>query len=260
MQGGATSAQGGASSADGGAVHSAGAPNTLAMPPVCVPVAEQCNGKDDNCDGVIDEGCPAGLAMGNGAQRKSLGDSLGGGDFAETCAVDEVLVGLRVGVGAWVDQITAVCQTFSLHANTQADPYQYSVSLGASRDLTPHPATTTSAIQDLICRAGTVMVGVHISQQHTALSQATDQIVIPQLSVDCAEPVLRLAGAMSHVEWQDPQRIGPVSGAFAASDAWFENDQPDTTQLLVGLHGASGAWVDRVGLTASLLSVALQSE
>jgi len=33
----------------------------------------------------------------------------------------------------------------------------------------------------------------------------------------------------------------------------------DAAQVLVGFHGASGLWVDRVGLTASSLSVALQS-
>ncbi|HEY3668332.1 MAG TPA: hypothetical protein VGL19_20155 [Polyangiaceae bacterium] len=255
--GGAPAAEGGAPSAQAGATQSGGGP---AKPPVCVPVAEQCNGTDDNCDGVIDEGCPAGLAMGNGAQRKSLGDSWGGGDFAETCAADEMLVGLRLGVGAWIDQVTAVCQTYALHAGTQTVPYQYSVALGALRYLTPHPAATTSEVQDLICRAGTVMVGVHISQQHTALGQATDQIVIPQLSVDCAEPLLRLAGATPHVEWQKPEQIGPVSGDFAGWDAWFEGDRLDPTQVLVGFHGASGAWVDRVGLTASSLSVALQTE
>jgi hypothetical protein len=225
-----------------------------------VPVAEQCNGNDDDCDGVIDEGCPAGLAMGNGAQRKSLGDSWGGSDFAETCAPDEMLVGLKLGVGAWIDQVTAVCQTYSLHANTQTVPYQYSVALGAQRQLAPHPPTTTSEVQDLICRAGTVMIGVHISQQHTAVDQDTDQIVIPQLSVDCAEPVLRLAGVTPHVEWQNPEQLGPVSGDFAAPEAWFEGDRLDAAQVLVGFHGASGVWVDRVGLTASLLSVALQSE
>ena len=225
-----------------------------------MPAPEQCNGLDDNCDGVVDEGCPVGLTPSNAIERKSLGDSEGGSDFAETCADNELLVGLKVGVGAWVDQITGVCQTYALYTNKQALPYQYSLALGAKRDLTAHPPTTTSAIQELTCRDGTVMVGVHISQQHTAFDQDTDQVVIPQIWIDCATPSVHMSDAPPQLQWQDIEHIGPATGSFAAPDAWFESDTIDPNQVLVGFHGAAGAWIDRVGLTASSLSVALHSQ
>jgi hypothetical protein len=275
--GGATSDSGGASSggaasggvasggtASGGAapVASAGGPDAAGtsgqMPPVCMPMPEQCNGLDDDCDDVVDEGCPT-LSPGSVVQRRALGDSVGGTDFSDSCANNEVLVGLRVGVGAWVDQITPVCQTYFLRSITQTVPAQYSFALGTKRDLTAHPPTTTSEIQELTCRDGTVMVGVHISQQHTAFDDDTDQVVVPQIWLDCAAPILNIAAAPAQLQWQNIEHVGPATGSFAAPDAWFESDTLDVTQVLVGFHGAAGAWIDRVGLTASSLSVALES-
>lgn len=40
----------------GGIVGTGGAPGTGGMQPACVPVAEICNGKDDDCDGLSDDG------------------------------------------------------------------------------------------------------------------------------------------------------------------------------------------------------------
>jgi len=263
QSGGAASSSGGASPvAQAGATDAAGAPDLLPpiTLPVCVPALEQCNGVDDDCDGVVDEGCPVAFSRSDAVQRESLGDSDDGSDFAETCAANEVLVGLKVGVGAWIDQVTAVCQKYSLSTNTQTVPYQCSFPLGTQRELAAYPPTTTSPLQELTCRDGTVMVGVHISQQNTAFDQYTDQIVVPQIWLDCAALFLDVTDAPPQLQWQTIEPAGPVTGSFAATDAWFESDTLDTTQVLVGFHGATSTWVDRVGLTASSLSVVLKPE
>ena len=233
----------------------AGAPDPV---PTCF--AEVCNGRDDDCDGIADEGCPTALSAGNPVQRKALGDSPGGTVFADTCAADELLVGLSLGVGGWLDQGSAVCQHFELRTNTQVTPYRYSLGLGAKRSLAPHPSSTTSAVNELVCRDGTVMVGLRISQQHRAFGADSDSVVIPQLAIQCALPAMRLDASNPRLEWQGAVEVGPVSGQIANASAWFESDQLDENQLLVGFHGASGAWLDRLGLTASPVHVILQSD
>ena len=250
----AGAASGGATPvADAGAAGAAPEP-----PPPCV--AELCNGKDDDCDGATDEGCPVGLAPSNAVQRKPLGDSTGGSPFAETCANDELLVGLTLGVASWLEQGTAICQKYSLSTNKQQPTYRYSLGFGERRALAAHPATSTSPARELSCAPGSVMVGLRVSQQHTAYGQPGSFIVIPQVSIQCAEPRVDLTGGAARVVWQDAVLVGPVSGGFANGGAWFESDLLTNGELLLGLHGASGIWVDRLGLTAGSVRVMLAAE
>ena len=246
--------------ASGGAPPEAGAAGAPDPMPVPICVAEVCNGRDDDCDGVADEGCPRALSAGNPVQRKALGDSPGGTVFADTCADDELLVGLSLGIGAWLDQSSAICQHFELHTNTQVTPYRYSLGLGAKRSLAPHPLSTTSVVTELVCRDGALMVGLRISQQHTAFGQDSDSVVIPQVAIQCAEPAMQLDAKNPRLEWQGAVEVGPLSGQFANTSAWFETDQLQTNEALVGFHGASGSWLDRLGLTASPVHVVLQSD
>ena len=258
------SAGAGGSSAAGSSAggSSAGGPPVLPPPPSCsVGAAEQCNGYDDDCDGVLDEGCPSAIAPASSAvQSKPIGDSTGGSPFADTCAANEILVGLSVAAGAWVDQVTAICEQYGLHTDTLAVPFQYSMSLMGRHNLAAHPTTSTSAVSELSCSAGMVMVGVRVSQQHSALGDDADHIVIPQIWIECAQPSLNMAAAVPLVVWHDAVEVGPVSGGVANGEAWFEKTMLDASQLLVGFHGATGAWIDSVGLTASPLRVLLQSE
>jgi hypothetical protein len=251
--GDASAGSAGASGGDSGAAGMAGAaPDCLAQP-------EICNGKDDNCDNVIDDGCPSGFLRGSADQQPALGDSTGGSKFADTCANDEVIVGLQVAFSSWLDQVTAVCQKYSLHVNTVASPYQYSLSFGTSAVLPAHPTSTSDSLHALTCAPGKVLVGLDISEQHTALGQTPDYIVVTRISATCADPILVLSGGSPHVGWQNAVVIGPFSGTlYASAQAVTRSDQLGTDHLSVGFHGASGLWIDQVGLTASSIGVSLQ--
>lgn len=230
--------------------------------PACTTGApELCNGRDDDCDTTIDEGCPSSLMLGNAVQRKAIGDSVGGSIFAETCATDEVLVGLSVAVGAWLEQLTPVCQKFRLSSSTSSfNPgFHYSLELGSKRALPAHPEMASSGVRELVCAQGTLMVGARISQQHYFFG-ALDYIVVPQISIKCAEPSMRVSDDSAGFEWHNPVDVGPISGFLANGTAWFEADVISSGEALVGLHGATGGWVDRLGLTASPLKVVFQPD
>jgi len=67
--------------------------------------------------------------------------------------------------------------------------------------------------------------------------------------------VLKLAATPPRVEWQSSAEIGPVAGSFADPTAWFANDVVMSPTVHVGMHGNSGAWVDRVGLSSATMGI-----
>ncbi len=261
-QGGSGTQGGSSAGGQGGSVAQAGTDGGGAAgdtSTACTPHPELCNGKDDDCDGTIDNGCPSGFLRGGATERPALGDSTGGSAFADVCATDEVVTGLQIGTSDWLDQITAVCQKYALGVNTQVTPYQYSFALGTAESLPSHPSMTTDSIQALTCQAGTVLVGLSISEQTVTVASGP-YIVITSVSATCAQPSVDVTGTTPQVTWQNPVMIGPLSGGmFDATQATLRTDTLDPNQLSVGLHGAGGLWVDQIGLTDSSIQVLLQA-
>jgi hypothetical protein len=251
--GGTTSASSG-SGGSAGALASAGAAGSAGSAPTCVSMGpEVCNGRDDNCDGTVDEGCPATLAWTLQQDRPQLGDSTGGSYFGEQCAAGEVLTGIKAAFGLWLDQLTGVCSSFEVKPDTSKTPYTYQVLLSSARDLSPHPETTSSAVAPLSCPENQALVGLRIAQQTSNAST-----VIPRIWISCAALTLSKGASGYGVAWQSAAEIGPLSGSYANDTAWFEQDTAPTTQAPVRLIGASGFWVDRTGFATGTLSVVLQ--
>ncbi len=244
--GGASS--GGASSGGAGS----GAQNlggTAGAAFVCTAAPEVCDGVDNDCDGVVDEGCPSSLTWDTAVKQTTLGDSSGGDEFSDTCAGDEVLAGVNVTAGSWVDSVQAVCRKLTF--STSGTPFQYSVSLGATHTLSVHPQGVTSAHQDLICSGNDIVVGLRISQQNYTSSSGSASVVVPKLWITCAEPVLKLDSNPPGIAWQSSTEMGPAAGSFADDTAWFETDQLTSPKVLVGFQGNAGSWVDRVGVATA---------
>jgi hypothetical protein len=219
---------------------------------------EICNGIDDNCDGVVDENCPAGLTWDTAAAQPNLGASPGGSPFSDLCNNDEVLTGVKVAISNWVDSVQAVCSEIWLNADDSVSPWQYSIQIGNPRDLPAHPGGSTSPHQDLPCPDNQMIVGLKISQQDAAVASGTTTstaAVVPKIWVLCATPVLALDATPPGVHWKGWTEIGPATGAAAGNGATFPFDGLVNPNVVVGLQGMAGQWIDQVGVAASGLSV-----
>ncbi len=241
----------GGSSAGGGSTGAAGAA------PVCVKHTEICNGLDDDCNGVIDDGCPSALAWTIQGDRPQLGDSTGGSLFGDQCDAGEVLTGLKTAFGQWLDQVRGVCSRMAITADTSKSPFSYKVELNGARELLPHPETTTSAMGELNCPTNQALVGLRVSEQPSDPTLAASSIVLPRIWISCAALTLKGQPGSYTVDWQAPIEFGPLSGAVANDTAWFAKDATPAPQVPVRLTGSSGLWVDRVGLATGSLQVVL---
>lgn len=258
--GGAPSGGAASGGAPSGGAASAGSPSAGAggsSGPKCAP--ESCNGLDDDCNQVIDNGCPSTFLRGAVTAGTALGDSTGGSLYSETCGPDEVLVGLQVGFSKWLDQINAKCQQFSLTVDKSVAPYKYAVTLGTSHVLAAHPPTSNDAIQTLTCPAGKVLVGISIAEQHTAPAYMPDYLVITRASVTCADLVLELTVAPPTLKWKTPTTIGPISASFYdGASATAKSTTLNSSQIAVGYQGSAGLWVDRIGPVVSSVQIVVQ--
>jgi hypothetical protein len=220
-------------------------------PTTCVPSnppSEICNDKDDDCNGIVDDGCPRGPVWALGNARPALGDSTGGNPFADTCAADEVLVGLRVAAGPFITQVRGVCRKYVVKPTALGDLAGAGITMGAMRELAPHPATTTDPVQNLICPDAKILVGIRLSQQNVVFA-GNKSIVSPRIWGTCADPAFKSTTA--RFEWQTTTEIGPISGSYANIMDWIVSDRVASPSVLVGVHGFSGAWIDRVGTISS---------
>jgi hypothetical protein len=214
------------------------------------PPTEVCNGKDDDCNGVIDDGCPRGPVWPTATARTKLGESMGGDAFSDTCASDELLVGLRVAAAGYVTQVRGVCRKYVVRPSPTGDLAGASLLAGAIRDLPPHPATTPDPVRDLVCAEPTILVGIKLTQQNS-LAGGVPVVITPSISGFCAAPTFK-ASPVPRVEWQSTTEIGPVSGSYSRAADRVMTDQVATPTVLVGVHGFAGSWTDRVGMLSGV--------
>jgi hypothetical protein len=242
--GGSTAAGSAGGAADGGA-------------PECVPSgAERCDGADNDCNDVVDDGCPKSVSTIFESDLQLLGASLGGSPFTSSCGDGEVLTAIQVAMGLVLSQVRGVCSKLSLKLRASAAD-GYDVVLGADAPLSAYPETSTDETSLMKCPAGEAIVGLGVSQQYADSGTATPFVVIPEIWLTCAKLSLVAAGSEYYLDWDGAHDLASVFGTLSDASAWYEYTEVPIGQLATRLNGTSGAWIDRLGLGVSRSLVAI---
>jgi hypothetical protein len=264
LGGTASGAYGGASSASGAAPPipevgggGTGSGGSSGDPPCVVSGAEVCNERDDDCNGIVDDGCPGGISTTFDKDLELIGDSPGGTAFNDDCKDGEVLSGVTAATGAFLSQIQGVCSSLTVARAADAEG-GYRISLVSPRPLAAHPETTGDTATSLACPQDEALVGMRIAQQHVTLEGGTVTAVTTRLWLTCAKLVMVTAQGNQSVTWQGAKETSPVSGSMADGTAWFAESKAPEGSVGSRLLGTSGAWVDRIGFGVSRLGVVLR--
>jgi hypothetical protein len=226
--------------------------------PACVASGpESCNDRDDDCNGIVDDGCPGGISTTFDKDLALIGDSPGGTAFNDDCKDGEVLSGVSAATGAFLSQIQGICSAMSIARATDAEG-GYRISLGNPRPLAAHPETTSDTTTLLACPENEALVGMRIAQQHVTLEGGGVTTVSTRLWLTCAKLVLTTQDGKQAVVWQGAKETSPVSGSMADGTAWFAESKAPEGSVGSRLLGTSGAWVDRIGFGISRLGVVLR--
>lgn len=211
--------------------------------PECVPATEVCNGIDDDCNQVIDDGCPSAFAWNEQVEEAPVGDGFGGAYFGVSCGSDELAVGLRVKVGSFFEGVGVLCSQVAVQPNSQTIPYEYGLHLEEPNHLAAH--NTDGTTSDLVCDEGYSLVGVRAALQNYN-NGSTDFVVLTRIWIRCAPVSLDAGSGEVVVSLDNAYEEGPVSGSFANNTAWF--GEYESTRIVSGIHGMGGSWIDRIGL------------
>jgi hypothetical protein len=238
-----------------GAAGAGGAGGAAAVVEPCVAHgSEQCNGRDDDCNGVVDDGCPGAVTTTFVSDLALLGDSAGGSAFADDCKDGEVLGGISVAMGAFLSQVRGVCRKLSLDLQAGA-AHGYAVKLSHDRELAAHPQSGPETLAPLACPENEALVGLRLAQQHYGVNDGKSVPVTTRVWLTCAKLVLDEVDGKLSVTWTGARELAPASGSMADGTAWLVSSSAPARQVASRLLGASGSWVDRIGFGVSKLGV-----
>ncbi len=144
---------------------------------------EQCNGRDDDCDGVIDNGCPVDQRPLSTRTVSATSASYGSAtevmdvDFTDPCPDGQVVVGLTGNAGSGLDAVGVNCGTLTVREDRSTTPYQYSVAVAAGMQYDPLGGTGGGqhAIDNaLLCGIDEVVTSIQVSHEPAGGACATN--------------------------------------------------------------------------------------
>ncbi len=207
---------------------------------------EICDGVNNDCDSLTDDGCPSAITLGSPTNDTAYGGT-GGSGFDDTCPAGYVVVGLVGNTGydlfnQYVSYVAAQCAPASLHASTTT-PYTYDVVLGAVVGLAGHGGTGTS--WSLPCSGeGEMAIGIHGGWSR----------MLDKLGLICGTAAIEQVAGVWRVTISESSRTGYGGGP---GGALFSEPCP-TGNVATGDFGRSGGLIDQFGLKCSRMSLAIR--
>ncbi len=135
---------------------------------------EQCNGRDDDCDGVIDNGCPIDQRPLSTRTVSTTSPIYGSVtevmhvNFTDACPDGQVIIGLTGNAGSGLDAVGVNCGTLTVREDRSTTPYQYSVAVAAGMQYAPLGGTGGGqhALDNaLLCGIDEVVTSIQVSQR-----------------------------------------------------------------------------------------------
>ena len=216
---------------------------------------EVCNGGDDDCNGVIDEGCKYTVGWRAQPDGVFLGHAPGGVAFTERCPDGSVLTGMRVNFGQWLNQVSAVCNQIGLTDANVDGAVNFSLALGPRFNRPLFPAVSedpTNRMYELSCPEGLVA---------SALEGETDNQParhIIAVGIRCARPIVSMQAAdtVFDLDRSQERAVGPVGCTTCSATPTYDFEAfIPPKQVAKRLFGATSLSVDRVGFGTNVPTV-----
>lgn len=201
--------------------------------------SEICNGRDDDCDGAIDEGCPSDVGLGVATNGTSYGGS-GGSAFTSNCPAGGVLTAISIRAAARVDAVAGRCRTVSLATDTTGSEHSYSLATSTTMTSLPSYGGTGGSLYNDSCGPDEVVIGI----------DGRSGTEVDRLSFACGKVALSSTTATITPVRTSPNRGGTGGSAFSY--------RCPAGQVAVGLFGRTGRRVDRIGLRCAPVNVTLR--
>jgi hypothetical protein len=206
----------------------------------CPSTIERCNGRDDDCDSLSDDGCPRALTLGAAATGSTFGGG-GGTAFTLDCPAGRALVGIDGGSGSGLDRISPVCAAVSISTDTGTSPdYTYRVTTGVSSAAGTAGGTGGTAFVDR-CPANELVIGI----------RGRSGTEVDQIWFQCGRVTVTRDASLAWVVTVTPTGTSTPRGGGGGTP--FTYDCP-AGRVGTGLTGRGGVRIDAVAERCSSVS------